>query len=76
VFNSRNIGREEFVITTYKKDPWTKTFSGLFVEPCCDFKRISKSYVTKKMDREVINQIRKNRKKRGKKYKLKKYLQQ
>lgn len=50
VFNSRIIGKEEFVIivaTTYKKDPWTKTFNGLFIEPCCDFGKISKSYTIK-----------------------------
>jgi hypothetical protein len=50
MLNSRSIDREEFVIIatiTYKKDPWTRTFSGLFVEPCCDFRRISKSYATK-----------------------------
>jgi hypothetical protein len=48
--NSRIIGKEEFVIivtTTSKKDPWTRTFNGLFIEPCCDFRRISKSYMTK-----------------------------
>jgi hypothetical protein len=42
-FNSRIIGKEEFVIivtTTYKMEPWMKTFNGLFIKPCCDFKRI------------------------------------
>ncbi len=67
MLNSRNIGREEFIIivaTTCKKDPWMRTISGLFVESCCAFKRIFKSYATKnKMDREAINQIRKNQKK-------------
>jgi hypothetical protein len=51
LLNSRSIGKEEFVITiaitTYKKDPWTRTFTGLFAKPCCDFKRISKNYATK-----------------------------
>jgi hypothetical protein len=49
-FNSRSIGREEFVIivaSTYKKDQWTRTISGLFVETCCDFKIIFESHVTK-----------------------------
>jgi len=50
MFNSRSIGREEFVIiatSTCKKDPWIITFNGLFVEPCCDLKKKSKSYATK-----------------------------
>jgi hypothetical protein len=50
MFNSRIIGKEEFVIiviATCKKDPWIRTFSGLFVEPCCDFKKKSKSYTIK-----------------------------
>jgi hypothetical protein len=49
-FNSRNIGREEFVIiatSTYKNDQWTKTISGLFAETCYDFRRIFESHVTK-----------------------------
>jgi hypothetical protein len=54
MLNSRNIGEEEFVImiaiATYKKDPWTRTFNGLFAKPCCVFKRICESYVTKKLD--------------------------
>jgi hypothetical protein len=48
--NSRNIGMEEFVIiatSIYKKDHWTRTISGLFVETCCDFRRIFESHVTK-----------------------------
>jgi hypothetical protein len=50
MFNSKNIGREEFVIivtSICKKDPWTKTLNGLFIKPCWDVKKISKSYVTK-----------------------------
>jgi hypothetical protein len=46
MFNSRSIGRKEFVASTCK-DPWIRTLSGLFIEPCCDFKNNSKNYVTK-----------------------------
>jgi hypothetical protein len=63
MFNSKSIGRDEFVIiatSTCKKDPWIITLNGLFVEPCYDFKKKSKSYATKKMDREAINQIKEN----------------
>jgi hypothetical protein len=48
-----------------------RTFNGLFTKACCDFKRISKSYATKKKDREVANQIRENRKKKVRKTTLK-----
>jgi hypothetical protein len=42
-FNSKIIGKEEFVIIVaiiYKTNPWMRTFNGLFAEPCCDFKGI------------------------------------
>jgi len=38
MFNLKSINKEEFIIivTSTNKDPWMKTFSGLFTEPCCD----------------------------------------
>jgi hypothetical protein len=66
MFNSRSIGKEEFVIIvafTCKKDPWIRNLSGLSIEPYCDFKKIYKSYVPNAMDREATNQIKKNRRK-------------
>ncbi len=39
MLNLRSIGKEEFIIIAIfidKKDPWMRTFSGLFTKPCCD----------------------------------------
>ncbi len=66
---------EEFVIiatSIYKKDHWTRTISGLFVETCCDFRRIFESHVTKINGQK--NQIRKNQRKERQKKQARKFL--